>query len=335
MLSRRQVLQSLGRVGCWRACALAGLSYAEPADRLGGQPRADRRRRFRCVALSRAAQERRRQDHRALLRSRLRHRHRRGLLPPQEQDADQGRADRDRKCGPVRLCGVPALRRAVRELRSAEQGDRRQGPQGRRGRGAAGARTRPARRHADLFRDRFRSYPGRTARCPPPASGRASKPISIRSTRCLAQTPLAGRRLRRRRHLPAPQGERQGEISSGSRRRSAMSARRSSSTAANGICFRTSPRSSAATRPTRSTPTSPIRRRPISASGRRAGPRAAARCRWPRRRSSAAAPSCKKGCVVMPAPAEGEAASPRRRRAVQSTCRILTDRGARVSRRRA
>ena len=87
------------------------------------------------------------------------------LLPPSVEDPDQGRADRDRERGPVGLRGVPALRRAVRELRSAKQGNRRQGPQGRRGRRASGAGARPARRDADLFRDRFRSdaRPGQPA----------------------------------------------------------------------------------------------------------------------------------------------------------------------------
>ena len=50
----------------------------------------------------------------------------------------------------------------------AKQANRRQGAQGRDGRRAVGARSRPACSHPDLFRRRFRSYPGRD--CPIPAA---------------------------------------------------------------------------------------------------------------------------------------------------------------------
>ena len=144
------------------------------------------------------------------------------------------------------------------------------------GRGASGAASSasPPRRRSISPSISIRT-PAGTTRFPPPASGRASKPISIRSTEVFAQYILAGRRLWRRDHLPASEGERQGEILLAVDRRSAMSDRRSSSTAGNGICFRMSSRSSGATRATRSTPTWPIRRRRISGNGRHAAQRAA------------------------------------------------------------
>ena len=171
--------------------------------------------------------------------------------------------------------GVPALRRAVRELRSAEQGNRR----------ARAARTPKARSRLahDLgqpagtpiyFAIDFDPYARqRTARFPPLASGRASRPTSIRSTRCSRRR--TGRSASTARASPASASRRAARPSiSGCRRRSAISARPSSSTAGNGICSRTSSRSSAATPATRSTPTWPIRRRRISANGRHSGPAA-------------------------------------------------------------
>ena len=116
--------------------------------------------------------------------------------------------------------------------------------------------------------------PAATARCRPRGSGRASRPISIRSTRCFAQTRWqvgvygAGITCQR---LKASGKAKYFWLSTslGHHRHAA-----SSSTAGSGICFRTSPRSSAATRRnTFDTDVDQSGERRISASGRRAGRR--------------------------------------------------------------
>ena len=121
MLSRRQHAAIARRVGCWRAHAIAW--FVEAGQRLGSAAN-----RAQIVDLDfdvspylTQLEERRCENHRPLLRSWLTAAASANLLPPPEQDSDQGRADRDRERGHVRLRDVPALRPQLRELRSGNK----------------------------------------------------------------------------------------------------------------------------------------------------------------------------------------------------------------------
>ena len=161
------------------------------------------------------------------------------------------------------------------------------------------ARSRTARGHADLFRHRLRSLcHGSDCKIPAARIWPSVEAYFDQVNEVLRSNALAGRRVWRGRDLPAPEGERQGEVfwlstSLGHVRHAA-----NSSTAGSGISSRTSPRSSAATRPIRSIPTSPIRRalfRRLDVARPRFGARRRSR-QW-----RVAMPAfVKKGCVVMP-----------------------------------
>ena len=172
--------------------------------------------------------------------------------------------DRDRTRGHVRLRDVSALRRTAARIstwRIKATADK--GRKDADGRGAAGARSRPARGHADLFRRSISiRIPARTARCRPTASGRASKPYFDQINEVFAQTRWqvgvygAGVTCKRLKESGKAKYLLALDIARPHRLAGVLQQRR------NGICFRTSPRSSAATRPIRSTPTLPIRRQP-------------------------------------------------------------------------
>ena len=167
-------------------------------------------------------------------------------------------------------------------------------------------RARPARRHADLFRHRFRSVSRQGLR----AAGRAHlaehRAYFIRSTRCSRDTRWQVGVYGAGHHLPAPQGRAARRSISGCHRRSAMSARRNFSTAGNGICFRTSSRSSGATRAdTIDTDVA----NPCAAVFRAMDVARRRRCRTiPRRlrKSSASRAFVKKACMMATAPDKGK-----------------------------
>ena len=79
-------------------------------------------------------------------------------------------------------------------------------------RGAAGARSRTARGHADLFRRRFRSVSRQGLRDAGRAHLAERRAVFQSDQRGLRADALAGRHLRRGRDMQAPEGERQGQV---------------------------------------------------------------------------------------------------------------------------
>ena len=173
------------------------------------------------------------------------------------------------------------------------------------------------------FGDRFRSVSRQDCALPAARIWPSIEAVFQSGQRGVRAHALAGRRLWRGRHMQAPEGERQGEISSGSRHRSATPARRSSSTAAHWHLFQN------VTEIKRSLRARHVRHRrcqsggsPISAHGRRADRR--------RRTIPMAARTIldsrafvKKGCVIQTAP-NPKGAQRRSARTFSTTCRIMT-----------
>ena len=208
------MLQSLGASAAGALTPSHGFSQA--GQRLGSAANraqivdAD----FDVVALSDAVEERRRQDHRPLLRSRLRHaasarscyHHPLKTLTKAELTAIENAGLSVFVV--FQHCGAQCVNFDLQNKETADKGRK----------DAEGAvrlaqRARPARRHADLFRASISiRTPGRDNPLPAARIWPSIEAYFDQVEEVLARHALAGRRLWRRDHLPAPQGERQGEV---------------------------------------------------------------------------------------------------------------------------